>query len=581
METNILTIEPQIMEKVNIWLNGNYDEQTKNEIRYLIQNNPKELIDAFYTNMEFGTGGMRGIMGAGINRMNIYTVGMATQGLCNYLLKAFPSTQQIKVAIGYDSRNNSKSFATTAAEIFSANGIKAYLFDDLRPVPELSFAIRYLKCQCGVVITASHNPKEYNGYKVYWEDGAQIVNPHDKNIIEEVKKITNIDDVKFKGKADLIEIIGEQVDNAYLSEVKKLSLHPEAIERNKGIKIVYTPLHGSGIKLVPVALREFGFTNIYLVEEQSIPDGNFPTTKSPNPEEPAALEMALSLAKKLDADLVLATDPDADRVGIAVKDYKGNFILLNGNQMVTLLTHYLLDGWQEKGKITGKEYIISTIVTTDILFDIAKKFNVNCYATLTGFKYIAEIIREKEKTEKYIGGGEESYGYLPEDFVRDKDAVSTCCLIAEACAYAIDKKSSLFDYLLNIYLEYGFYKEVVINIYRKGKEGAEEIVKMMDNYRNSPPQYINNSKVVKIIDYLKEKETGLPRSNVLQFFTDDGSKISVRPSGTEPKIKFYFQVKEKFTDKQDYEKINKQLDEKIEMIIKDMKLSGIENRDYL
>ena len=576
-------IDKAVLEKAQSWLEGNYDEETKQKVKYLIEDDPQELIESFYRDMEFGTGGLRGIMGVGTNRMNKYTVGMATQGLANYLKKMFPEIGQIKVAIAYDSRNNSKYFARITAEVFSANGFKVYLFDDLRPTPELSFAIRYFKCQSGIVITASHNPKEYNGYKAYWDDGGQLIPPHDKNVIDEVKKIKNIDDVKFNGIEKNIEIIDEEVDKEYLRRIKELTLSPEIIKKHKDIKIVYTPLHGTGVKLVPMCLKDFGFENIYSVDVQNVSDGNFPTVVSPNPEEPAALEMAIKKAKEVDATLVMATDPDADRVGIAVKDNKNEIILLNGNQAASLLIYYLITKWRENGKINGNEYIVKTIVTSELLKDIANKNGVESFDVLTGFKWIADIIKQNECEKIFIGGGEESYGYLVGDFVRDKDAVSACALIAETAAWAADYGKTLFDLLIDIYLEYDYYKEKLISVVRKGKSGAEEIQKIMENFRNNPPVSINNSEVVTIKDNLiqkeknlitsEEKQITLPKSNVLQFFLKDGSKISVRPSGTEPKIKFYFSVKEKLDDKNKFDEVNNQLDKKIESIIKSL---GIE-----
>lgn len=576
-------IDKHILEKAQSWLDSSYNEATREEVKNLIENNPQELIESFYRDLEFGTGGLRGIMGVGTNRMNKYTVGMATQGLSNYLIKMFPDISQIKVAIAYDSRNNSKYFARITAEVFSANGFKVYLFDDLRPTPELSFAIRYFKCQSGIVITASHNPKEYNGYKAYWDDGGQLIPPHDKNVIDEVKKIKNINDVKFNGIEKNIEIIGEEVDKEYLGRIKELTLSPEIIKKHKDIKIVYTPLHGTGVKLVPMCLKEFGFENIYSVDAQNVSDGNFPTVLSPNPEEPAALEMAIKKAKEVDATLVMATDPDADRVGIAVKDNKNEIILLNGNQAASLLIYYLITKWKENEKINGNEYIVKTIVTSELLKDIANKNGVESFDVLTGFKWIADIIKQNEGEKIFIGGGEESYGYLIGDFVRDKDAVSACALIAETAAWAADNGKTLFDLLIDIYLEYDLYKEKLISVVRKGKSGAEEIQKIMEKFRNNPPVSINDSEVVTIKDYLiqkeknpingEEKQIFLPKSNVLQFFLKDGSKISVRPSGTEPKIKFYFSVKEKFDDKNKFDEVNNQLDKKIESIIKSL---GIE-----
>ena len=576
-----MSIDPKIMEKANVWLNGNYDEDTKMAIRDMIDNNPQELVESFYRELEFGTGGLRGIMGVGPNRMNKYTVGSATQGYVNYLKANFADKEQIKVAIAYDSRNNSRYFAEVTANVCSANGIKVYLFDDLRPTPELSFAIRYLGCQGGVVITASHNPKEYNGYKAYWEDGGQMIAPHDKNVIDEVNKIKDISDVKFDGNPELIEIIGEEVDNAYLQKLKSLSLSPEVIQRQKDFKIVYTPLHGTGVKLVPEILKMFGFEEVHLVDEQAVSDGNFPTVKSPNPEEPSALEMAINKAKEIDADLVMATDPDADRVGIAVRQ-GDDLILLNGNQTASLLIYYILTKWQENGKLTGNEFIVKTIVTTELLIDIANKYDVEYFDVLTGFKFIADIIKRNEGEKQFIAGGEESYGYLVGDFVRDKDAVIACAMIAETAAWANDKGVGLLELLKDIYVEFGFYKEKLISVVKKGKSGAEEIQQMMVDFRANPPKELAGSKVMFVKDYQssvsKNLHTGeesvidLPKSNVLQFFTEDGSKVSVRPSGTEPKIKFYFGVKGELRDKADYDKVNAELESKIENIISDLGL---------
>ena len=570
--------------KANEWLEGNFDEETKTQVKNLIDNNPEELKDAFYRDLEFGTGGLRGIMGVGTNRMNKYTVGMSTQGLANYLKTQFPSNNELKVAIAYDSRNNSKYFAQISADVLSANGIKVFLFDDIRPTPLLSFAVRYLKCNSGIVITASHNPKEYNGYKVYWNDGAQLINPHDKNVIAEVLKIKNISSVKLEGNPSLIESIGENLDNEYLKRVQSLSLFgTQNSELKSKLKIVYTPLHGTGVKLVPLALKSFGFENVYEVKEQAIPDGNFPTLKSPNPEEPSALEMGIRDAKKFNADLVLATDPDADRVGIAVKSDKGDeYILLNGNQTATVLIYYLLTKWKENGKLTGKEFIVKTIVTTELLKAIADKYNVECFDVLTGFKFIADIIKQNEGKKTFISGGEESYGYLTGDFVRDKDAVSSCCMISEAAVFAMQLGKTYLELLIDIYVELGLYKDKLINIEKKGITGAEEIKKMMDNYRSNPPHRINNSKVIMIKDYLLSEQLttnnrqritiSLPKSDVLQFFLEDGTKISVRPSGTEPKIKFYFEVKADLKDRNQYDEVNKTLDTKIQNIIIDLNL---------
>lgn len=570
-----------VQEKANNWLNSNVDTKSKLEIENLLKNDEAELIESFYKDLEFGTGGLRGIMGVGTNRMNIYTVGMATQGLSNYLKKQFSDTE-IKVAIAHDSRNNSKLFAEKTASVFSANGIKVFLFDSLRPTPELSFAIRKLGCQSGVVVTASHNPKEYNGYKVYWEDGGQIVSPHDKNIIAEVQKITNVSDIQFDDDLKNVEIIGEQIDKDYINELVQLSLNPKIIKNQNNLKIVYTPIHGTGVELVPKTLKAYGFENITIVEEQEIPDGNFPTVKSPNPEEPAALELALQKAKEIDADIVMATDPDADRVGIAVKNDKNDFILLNGNQAAALLINYLISQWNKNNKLKGKEYIIKTIVTSELLKDIADKYEVECYDVLTGFKYIADIIKQKEGKMKFIGGGEESYGYLAGEFVRDKDAVMSCALLAETAAWAKDQGKTLYEQLIDIYVEFGLYKEKLVSVVKKGKSGAEEIQAMMDNFRSNPPQTINNSNVMLIHDFEKQKtfdqishlryDIDLPKSNVLQFILKDGSKISVRPSGTEPKIKFYFGVKDTLEKREDFEKVNTLLDQKIENIISSLSI---------
>ena len=575
-------IDQNILDKAKTWLEGSYDEETKQAVRDMMSRNPQELTEAFYRDLEFGTGGLRGIMGAGSNRMNKYTVGMATQGFSNYLKANFPDKKQISVVISYDSRNNSRFFAQVTADVFSSNGIKVYLFDDLRPTPELSFAIRHLKCQGGIMITASHNPKEYNGYKAYWEDGGQLISPHDKNVIAEVKKIAGIEDIDFSGNPDLIETIGEEVDKVYLAKIKALSLSPEIVQRQKNFNIVYTPLHGTGIKLVPHSLENFGFANIHVVEEQAIPDGNFPTVISPNPEEPAALELAIQKAKAIGADLVMATDPDGDRVGIAVRN-GDDFVLLNGNQAASLLINYLLTKWAENGKLTGNEFIVKTIVTSELLFDLADKYKVQHFDVLTGFKYIADIIKRFEGEKTFIGGGEESYGYLVGDFVRDKDATISCSMIAETAAWAADRGTNLYEVLKDLYMEFGFYKEKLVSVVRKGKAGAEEIKKMMDDFRAHPPKTLGGSKVVRIKDYLtsidhdltsdKKETIDLPKSNVLQFFTENGSKISVRPSGTEPKIKFYFGIKGELTSKTDFDWVNQQLNDKIDSIVKELNLS--------
>lgn len=577
-----MTLSPDVQQKINTWLTGNYDAQTQADIQQLLDSNQEEaLSDAFYRDLEFGTGGLRGVMGTGSNRMNRYTLGMATQGLCNYLLQSFPN-QEIKVAVAHDSRNNSAEFARIAGGIFSANGITVYLFEALRPTPELSFTIRHLGCQSGVVITASHNPKEYNGYKVYWNDGAQVVAPHDKNIIREVNKIHSVDEVKFQADESRIHLIGGQLDDAYLSEVQKLSINPEAIKRQHDLKIVYTPIHGTGITLVPKALERFGFTNVSIVEAQATPDGNFPTVHSPNPEEKAAMQMALDQARQLDADLVIATDPDADRVGIAVKNTQGEWVLVNGNQTAALLTFYLLSARKNAGKLTEQDFIVYTIVTSEVLGDIAKAQGVKSYQTLTGFKYIAGLIRDLEGKETYIGGGEESYGFMIGDFVRDKDAVSACAMIAEMAAVAKDNGRTLYEEMVQMYATYGLYREDLISLTKKGQRGAEEIQEMMRDLRAQPPGTIAGSPVVELRDYQtgiirnlqtgEEKPTGLESSNVLQFLTEDGSKISARPSGTEPKIKFYFSVKQPLDSVDKFEQGYEELGGKIARIIEDMKL---------
>ncbi len=578
----MVEVDNTILQKAQVWLNDNYDEETKKQIKNLIDNDPNELIESFYQDLEFGTGGLRGIMGVGTNRMNKYTVGMATQGLANYLKKMFANEKNIKVAIAYDSRNNSRYFAQITAEVFSANDINVYFFEDLRPTPVLSFAVRQLACQSGVVITASHNPKEYNGYKVYWNDGGQLISPHDVNIIKEVQKITKISDVKFNPVNENINLIGEDLDKIYVSKVKGLSLSPDSIKNQKNLKIVYSALHGSGVNLVPRCLKEYGFTNITTVREQDVSDGNFPTIKSPNPEESAALTLALEKAKSINADLVMDTDPDADRVGVAVKNKNNKFILLNGNQTATLIVYYLINKWKTNNKLNGKEYIVKTIVTTELLKEIALKNKVECFDVLTGFKYIADIIKQNEGKKLFIGGGEESYGYLAGEFVRDKDAVISCCLIAETAAWAADKKKTLYELLIDIYAEFGYYKESLLSVTKKGKEGAEAIQKMMNDYRSNPPKSINNSEVIQINDYETQKEiypqTGkvniidLPKSNVLQFFLSDKSKITIRPSGTEPKIKFYFGVREELPNKDMFNKANELSDKKINDIITAMNL---------
>lgn len=574
----------EVRAKAQRWLDGNYDEETKKQVKAMLDNNDTtDLIESFYKDLEFGTGGLRGIMGVGTNRMNIYTMGAATQGLANYLIKEFGKNSSIKVVLGHDCRNNSRLFAETAANIFSANGIKVYLFEDLRPTPEVSFAIRHLGCQSGVMLTASHNPKEYNGYKAYWNDGAQVLAPHDTNIIREVNAIKSVDDIKFKGNPALIEIIGKEIDDIYLEKIKTISLSPDSIKRNSDMKIVYTPIHGTTVRLVPAALKAYGFTNIINVPEQDVVSGDFPTVYSPNPEEPAALKMAVEKGEEVDADLVMASDPDGDRLGIAVKDNTGKFVLVNGNQTALLFTYYIIRRWKELGKLNGKQYVVKTIVTTESIVDVAKKFKLHYFDCYTGFKWIAAIIRENEGKLQYIGGGEESYGYLAQDFVRDKDAVSACTLMAEIAAWAKDNGKSLFELIQDIYLEFGFSKEKGISIVKKGKSGAEEIKKIMSNLRSKPPKEIAGSQVVVIKDYdtlrLIDVSAGttnameMPEtSNVLQFFTADGTKISVRPSGTEPKIKFYIEVRGELKNRQDYEKANQVADEKIKAVMASLKL---------
>jgi phosphoglucomutase len=573
-------LEKATADKVNQWLNGNYDSRTKKEIQDLIDNKLfTDLTDAFYRDLEFGTGGLRGIMGAGSNRVNKYTIGAATQGLANYLKNKYP-TQEIKVAIAYDSRNNSDVLGKITADVFSANDIKVYFFKALRPTPELSFTVRTLGCKGGVVLTASHNPKEYNGYKAYGADGGQFVAPDDKLVMDEVSKITSVDDVKFTSKPENITFIGEEIDVDYLQKITSLSVSPEAIKRQKDLKIVFSPIHGTGITLVPKALEMFGFENVIIVEEQAIPDGNFPTVVYPNPEEKEALTLALKKAKEVDADLVLATDPDADRVGIAVKNHKGDFELLNGNQTGSLLVNYMLEAWEKEGKFTGKEYVIKTIVTSYLIDKIAASKNVTCYNTLTGFKFIGQIMTEKEGKETFIVGGEESYGYLVGEFVRDKDAVVSAAFIAEMTAFYKDQGSSLYEAMIDMYVKYGFYKEKLVSITKKGKAGAEEIKAMMERFRNNPPANLGGSKVATLKDYGLQKETDLntgkvtdlnfPKSDVLQFVTEDGCIISARPSGTEPKIKFYCSVYKPLASKADFDKVNEELEQKVDEIMSDL-----------
>jgi len=575
-------IDVKVMEKATQWLAPEFDQETRLQVQRMIDQDPDSLVESFYRNLEFGTGGMRGIMGPGTNRMNINVIGMATQGLCNYVKKNFPGRTDLKIAIAHDSRNNSRLFAETTAKVVSANGIHAYLFDNLRPTPELSFSIRYLGCQSGVVVTASHNPKEYNGYKVYWEDGGQVIAPHDEDIIKEVEKIKNIKEVRFIGNPALIHALGAEIDEAYLTCVSSLSLNPKINRKYHDLKIVYTPIHGSGVKMVPESLKRFGFTNIIHVPEQDIPDGNFPTVISPNPEEKAALNLAIEKARETGADLVMASDPDADRVGIAVRDHDGNFKLLNGNQTGSLLVYYLLKNWSDQGKLKGHEFIATTVVTTPLFKVIAGDFGVRAYEVLTGFKYIADLIRVKEGKEVFIGGGEESYGFMTGSFVRDKDAVSSCSLIAETAAWAKNQGMTLLDLLESIYLKYGFYKEHLISIVRKGQSGIGQINAMMEKFRSEPPKSLGGADVVMMHDFMKNKThdlvTGkqtlidLPKSNVLQFVTSDGSIISARPSGTEPKIKFYFSVRTDVASKSMLAEAETELDAKLKSLIEGMSL---------
>ena len=576
-------LEQQVLAKAQKWLDGNYDAETKKQVKYLIDNNMKELVESFYKDLEFGTGGLRGVMGAGTNRMNIYTVGAATQGLSNYLKRNFAG-EEIRVVVGHDSRNNSRMFAERVADIFASNGFTVFLFDALRPTPELSFAIRELKCQSGVVITASHNPKEYNGYKAYWSDGSQVTAPHDKNIIDEVEKITEVDQVLTGRNPQNIHALGKDFDELYLNKIHELSLSPESVKRFHDMKIVYSPMHGAGVRLVPESLKRFGFTNVQMVPEQAVIDGNFPTVESPNPEERKTMSMAIDLAKKVKADLVLATDPDSDRIGVALPDENGEYVLLNGNQTLVLLMTYQLTRWAELGRLNGHQYVIKTIVTTEMVDAVADYFKVKCYECLTGFKYIAKIIRGHEGTDmQYIGGGEESFGYLAGDYVRDKDGVSACSLAAEAAAWVRDTMGiSLYEWLKQLYVKYGFYQEGLVSVVRTGKEGAELIQRMMVDYRANPPKSILGSPVVKIndiqtlesFDVRTGKKTHLEqdKSNVLQWYTEDGTRVCVRPSGTEPKIKFYFGVKAALPSVADYEKVRAELNDKIEWIKKELKL---------
>lgn len=566
-------MDPKIIEKAKIWLGPEYDQQTRDEVQALLDGDPKALEDAFYKDLEFGTGGLRGVMGAGINRMNEYTVSMATQGLANYINQVVKDETK-SVAIAHDSRNNSHVFARKAAEVFSANGIKVYLFPELRPTPELSFAVRHFNCSSGIVITASHNPKEYNGYKVYWSDGGQIVPPHDKAIIAEVRKINGPKDVRFEADQELIEIIGSDVDELYRKTLLKESIHGDSIASQASMPIVYTALHGTGITQIPQLLEDMGFKNIHLVKEQEKPDGNFPTVHSPNPEEQPALDLSLKLGEKVDAEIIMGTDPDADRVGIAVKDLEGKLVLLNGNETASILTHYILSGLKGKGRLPENGYVCRTIVTTELIDRIAEKFGVGCYHTLTGFKYIAEKIREVEGREKFICGGEESYGFMIGDAVRDKDAVVTGAMLCEVAAWAKAKGSSFYEELIAMYAEYGFFREALVSLVKKGKDGAEQIAAMMERFRTNTPKEIAGSKVIQMRDYKSGeiwdvetdtvKPTNLPHSNVVQFYLEDGSKVTARPSGTEPKIKFYFSLHTEIEGKSDFEDAKARLERRIE-----------------
>ena len=574
-------MEAVIQERSTNWLTGNFDAATKAAIKKMQSENPKELADSFYRNLEFGTGGLRGIMGVGTNRMNKYTVGMSTQGFANYLNQTYPGGP-VRVAIAHDCRNNSRFFAETTANVFAANGIKVFLFEALRPTPELSFAIRHLGCQGGVVCTASHNPKEYNGYKAYWNDGGQLVPPHDKNVIKEVEKIASVDEVKWSGGEANITIIGKEMDEEYIEMVKSLSVYPEVIEKQHDLKIVYTPIHGTGITMVPQVLKRFGFTNVHIVEEQSNISGDFPTVVYPNPEESEAMSIGMKKAKELDADILLGTDPDSDRVGIGVKDHHGNWVLVNGNQTAVLAFNYMIEARKAKGLAKPNDMVVKTIVTSELIDEIAKGNNITCYNVLTGFKWIAELIREKEGREHYVVGGEESYGLMIGDKVRDKDAISAVALLCEMAAYEKNKGRSLYDKLIDLYVQFSFYKEHLISITKKGMDGQQQIAGMMAVFRNKPPKALAGSDVVQLLDYELRKgknlKTGeewpinLPKSNVLQFVLADGSKISARPSGTEPKIKFYFSVNTKLKNAADFDKTNAALDEKIKAIINDMKL---------
>lgn len=575
-------MEQAIAQKVDQWLNGNYDESTKSEIRRLQTEHPNELADAFYKNLEFGTGGLRGVMGVGTNRINQYTVGMATQGFANYLIKMFPQ-QQLRIAVAHDSRNNSRLFAEITANVMAANGIQVFLFEALRPTPELSFTIRHLSCHGGVVCTASHNPKEYNGYKAYFNDGGQLVPPHDKNVIVEVEKIASVDDVKWKGGEHNIHLVGEEMDKAYVDMVKGLSVYPEVIEKQKDLKIVYTPIHGTGITLVPRVLHAYGFENIALVDEQIEPNGNFPTVVYPNPEESEAMSLGLQKAEKIDADILLGTDPDADRVGIGVKDHHGNWVLMNGNQTAVLAFNYLIEARKKKGIAKDNDMVVKTIVTTDMIDIIASRNNINCYSVLTGFKWIAELIKSKEATENYVIGGEESYGLMIGNQLRDKDAVSAVAILCEMAAYEKEAGKTLFSKLVELYLQYGLFREHLISITKKGRDGQAQIAAMMEQYRSAPPSTLGGVKVVGLYDYEKKEAKDLnngqvcgidlPKSNVLQFVLEDGSKVSARPSGTEPKIKFYFSVQGKLEKAEDFDHAWKHAGDKIEAIIRDLGLN--------
>lgn len=574
-------MDTAIQARIDAWLSGNFDQAIKDEITRLQKENPAELADAFYRNLEFGTGGLRGLMGTGTNRMNKYTVGMATQGYANYLKQSFPN-EEVSVAIAYDCRNNSRFFAETTANVFAANGIKVYLYEELRPTPCLSFAIRYLKCKGGVVCTASHNPKEYNGYKAYWDDGSQLVPPHDKNVIREVEKIASVDEVKWSGGEKNIVLIGKNVDEPYMQMVKELSIYPEVIAKHHDLKIVFTSIHGTGITMVPEVLKRFGFTNVHIVEEQAVPDGNFPTVVYPNPEESEAMSLGLKLAEKLDADILCGTDPDGDRLAIGVKDSNGKWVLMNGNQTAVLAFNYMIEARKAKGIAKPNDMVITTIVTTPMIERIATANRVGCYHVLTGFKWIADLIRKKEGKENYIIGGEESFGLMIGDKIRDKDGVSAIALLCEMAAYEKEKGRSLYEKMIDLYVQYGFYKEHLISITKKGMDGQQQIAAMMESYRSNPPKTINGSPVVKLLDYELQKGTNpqtgeewaidLPKSNVLQFILEDGSSISARPSGTEPKIKFYFSVNTKLASAAEFDNVNAALDEKIKAVIADMKL---------